>query len=282
MIFKIYGERNSGTNFLNKLLNINLGYSFEDHIDLNTSKAYFWKHGIPCSKFKKAHSRVIDVFIVRSIKNWLISTFHNPYCLSFNNPIEEIQDFLVHKHSTEKVCNLTLSNENKLKSIAKWLINNLTINSDTQSIQNESVRSFIHHLVMRDRRRSIFPTNHLREFISNKHLNYDDDNRNIFEIRIHKIRSYLQYIKEHKDTVIVKLDFIQKKENCKLFIDELSRKLSISNYHYNPIPRNLKTYSKKLSTNYKTNIDLYQDIIASHCDRELELYVEKLSWDIRI
>ena len=57
MIFKIYGERNSGTNFLARLLKSNFGDEnvFVDHLDLNTSICYYWKHGYPDNEFNKVN-----------------------------------------------------------------------------------------------------------------------------------------------------------------------------------------------------------------------------------
>jgi len=50
MLFKIYGERNSGTNFLTLLLEKNLVNVF-DHKEVlkknNKIAVYFWKHGYP-------------------------------------------------------------------------------------------------------------------------------------------------------------------------------------------------------------------------------------------
>ena len=67
MLFKIYGERNSGTNFLTTLLINNFGekHVFEDHLDLNTSICYYWKHGYPDESFNVINERIINIFIIR-------------------------------------------------------------------------------------------------------------------------------------------------------------------------------------------------------------------------
>ena len=49
MFFKVHGERNSGTNFLKRLLEKNFGNTFgnQDGNKLVNEKYFFWKHGIP-------------------------------------------------------------------------------------------------------------------------------------------------------------------------------------------------------------------------------------------
>jgi hypothetical protein len=86
MFFKIYGERNSGTNFLIKLIKKNFGNTYGDsegqkRID---NKYYFWKHGIPKNDTKnnKENKVVVKLFIFRRLEPWLVSMFHNPYHLT--------------------------------------------------------------------------------------------------------------------------------------------------------------------------------------------------------
>ena len=95
MIFKIYGERNSGTNFLTRLLKTNFGenFVFEDHLDLNTSICYYWKHGYPDQFLNLISDRIITIFIVLDLRKWLVSMFHNPYCLDFNNKNRSFEFF---------------------------------------------------------------------------------------------------------------------------------------------------------------------------------------------
>jgi len=84
--FKIYGERNSGTNFLIKLIKKNFGNTYGDdegNKKIN-NKYYFWKHGIPKNDTKnnKENKMVIKIFIFRKLEPWLVSMFHNPYHLT--------------------------------------------------------------------------------------------------------------------------------------------------------------------------------------------------------
>lgn len=41
----------------------------------------FWKHGYPRKSTKLIAERVINIFIVRNLDNWLVSMFHKPYYL---------------------------------------------------------------------------------------------------------------------------------------------------------------------------------------------------------
>ena len=86
VLFKINGERNSGTTFLTEILKIN---SFPCYVHkINGRVVYNWKHGIPSKDNKELDEKVIDLFIFRNLDSWLISMFKNPYELEeskFNN-----------------------------------------------------------------------------------------------------------------------------------------------------------------------------------------------------
>lgn len=75
MNFKIYGERNSGVTFLNKLIELNFGNLLIQTIENNICSE--WQHRMPREK----KGERIDVFIVRDLNKWLISTYNNPYHL---------------------------------------------------------------------------------------------------------------------------------------------------------------------------------------------------------
>jgi hypothetical protein len=72
-MYKVYGERNSGTNFIQRLLEINF------NIKISSCE---WKHSIPISK----NPNSIEFIIVRNLPSWLSSMYTNPYHLAkFNN-----------------------------------------------------------------------------------------------------------------------------------------------------------------------------------------------------
>jgi len=97
VLFKINGERNSGTNFLEQLLYKNGFPIYCQNIKENV--CYHWKHGIPGKDLKSLDKNVIDIFIFRNLEEWLISMSKNPYHLK---PISEFDNFLTTAHqSTE-------------------------------------------------------------------------------------------------------------------------------------------------------------------------------------
>lgn len=104
MLFKINGERNSGTNFLTQLLIKN---NFPTYVQDNESNKIcrYWKHGIPDKTVKLKNERVVDIFIIRDLESWLISFWKNPYLLE---PISTFEDFLVKKQKliSNKFCEL--------------------------------------------------------------------------------------------------------------------------------------------------------------------------------
>ena len=77
VLFKIYGERNSGTTFLTNILKLN---GFPVYVHKNKGEiVYHWKHGVPNNECKQMDNIVIDIFIFRPLNSWLISMFNNPY-----------------------------------------------------------------------------------------------------------------------------------------------------------------------------------------------------------
>lgn len=78
----IYGERNSGTNFLKKLIDDNL-------IDINTPKID-WKHGFPNLNLFD-WTQTCFVFVIRDVKSWINSMYYNPFHYKVN---QSIQDFI--------------------------------------------------------------------------------------------------------------------------------------------------------------------------------------------
>lgn len=89
----VYGERNSGTNFLEQLIPNNLLNIKVSTID--------WKHGFPhLDLFDLANT--CFVFVIRDVKLWIKSMYHNPYHYKVNQSLEDFID------------NPLLSNEDEL------------------------------------------------------------------------------------------------------------------------------------------------------------------------
>jgi hypothetical protein len=73
---KIYGERNSGTIYLEKLLKLNT-----NHIKIHSGRhdgGTGWKHGFPKVRYVKP-KQTLFIFIIRDVESWLKSMFKQPY-----------------------------------------------------------------------------------------------------------------------------------------------------------------------------------------------------------
>jgi len=86
---KIFGERNSGTNFLESLIKENI-----KNIKI-LSGVYNggsgWKHGYPKPYLFKEKKNTLFIFIVRDLEPWLKSMYNN--CYSYVRP-NTIEDFI--------------------------------------------------------------------------------------------------------------------------------------------------------------------------------------------
>tara|TARA_R110002020_G_scaffold34708_3_gene105464 strand:- start:132 stop:836 length:705 start_codon:yes stop_codon:yes gene_type:complete len=96
MLFKVWGERNSGTSFLSKILSANFGEGRVHTHSLVGTSVNHWVHGIPDSRVKLLDNWVIDIFVLRDLETWLPSMFKNHYEL---NPFEDFEKFLTEKQT---------------------------------------------------------------------------------------------------------------------------------------------------------------------------------------
>jgi hypothetical protein len=76
VVFKINGERNSGTTFLSKVLRLN---GFPIYVRYENNVIYHWKHSIPTPDIKEVDDLVVDIVIFRNLEDWLVSMYKNPY-----------------------------------------------------------------------------------------------------------------------------------------------------------------------------------------------------------
>lgn len=84
---KIFGERNSGTNYLEQLLKKNI-----KNIDIllpGYNSGSGWKHGFPNIKLFNNLDNVLFIFIIRDLKSWLKSMFKQPYHYKPYNTFDE-------------------------------------------------------------------------------------------------------------------------------------------------------------------------------------------------
>lgn len=279
MIFKIYGERNSGTNFLTRLLKTNFGerYVFEDHLDLNTSICYYWKHGYPDESLNEINDRIINIFIVRNLRKWLVSMYHNPYCLDFNNKTRSFDYFIQQKHKMELHNGQVIKNQRISRCFMKWIYTLLFFHTSTHAISNQNIRHFLNKRVRHHRLRNIRPTPFIRDHRNLEPLNYCDHNLNIFEIRYNKILEYINFSKSNESIFLI-LDDIQRDEFCHKLLYKFSDLYSLPLHKVKLLSRNLKTYSKDKSTNYDTNPVKYNSIISRYENMDLEDRIKKISF----
>lgn len=145
---KIYGERNSGTNFLkqtleNNLLNIKV-------LDGGYITNNWWKHGYPNINNYKETDNILFIFIIRDLDSWCKSMFKNPYHYKKS---ENISNFLENPILNEKNINIKesypiikLRNE-KIKSYFEFyqkIQNGIFIN--LEDIQKDCGYKFINFL----------------------------------------------------------------------------------------------------------------------------------------
>ena len=117
-LIRIYGERNSGTNFLHQLMKNNFDttnymrkscdkhYSPQDDKRLTLHEEDILKN--------QENKTIVKIFIFRKLEPWLVSMFHNPYCIKITS-----------NHTFTNFLNEPLS----LRNINRHNINNLMYNS---------------------------------------------------------------------------------------------------------------------------------------------------------
>jgi hypothetical protein len=227
VLFKINGERNSGTNFLSRLLIANNFPCYDQLIEGNI--VYNWKHGIPTNDVKLKNECVVDIFIFRNLEEWLVSMSQNAYHLKRK---DNFLDFLVTPQESSEVC--------------------------------------------------------LLDYRTNRCLNEDDNNKNIFEIRYYKLHKIFEYQKSNKNVVYVNLTYLQNEANALCFLKALHCMYPSSQTQRNEN----QTYGTKIITHTKTgektinrvynNINLsdYQNIINKYKNSDDEQFINELTFVI--
>lgn len=202
---KIFGERNSGTNFLTSLLESNIK-------DINIYSSYYkggtgWKHGYPRIELFKKQESTLFIIIIRDLNSWLKSMYFNPY--SYEKP-NNINEFLT----------------KKLK------INDIRKDHDVNIYKYEQL--------------------------------------DIINLRIAKIKSYLNFYQKVNNIIFINLEDIQNNtEKFLLFISE-TYKLKFEKY----IPIINHTKNKNLSKKNRYYNLIIPDIKNKNI--EIEKFVEKL------
>ena len=202
---KIFGERNSGTNFLTSLINKNIK-------DVNICSSYYkggtgWKHGFPRIELFNELDSTLFIFIIRDLDNWIKSMYFNPY--SYKKP-DNIKEFL-----TEKI-----------------KINDKREDHDVNIYKSEQL--------------------------------------NIINLRIAKIKSYLNFYENVNNAVFINLEDLQ--NNNKKFLEFLKTIYYLNTTEYVPIKNHTK---KKNLQILNRNYDLIIPEIINK-DTEIEKFVESL------
>jgi hypothetical protein len=174
-----------------------------------------WKHGTPTKEINLIGDKVIKLFIIRPINEWLLSMYHNP------------------RHLIRETCcfNCFLTREQLSTSIP---------GGPCEMI----------------------------DYKTKKTINYSDKGKTIFDIRNSRIRSYFKFIEDEKNIVFVNLHYLQNKDNCLHFIEELNKKYDFGiqnivteiSHHIETGELNCKkkTYDIKLSENDICKINRYK------------------------
>ena len=151
---KIFGERNSGTNFLEQLLNKNLN-------NIHFHSFYYkggtgWKHGFPKIRLFKNTDETLFIFIVRDLYPWLKSMYNNPYHYKrpeninifltnkpiFNDPRLD-HDTHVYEEENEEVLTLRYNKLNSYLHFFSKVENAIMVNLEDLQNNNEKFLSFI-------------------------------------------------------------------------------------------------------------------------------------------
>jgi len=153
---KIYGERNSGTNFLYNLLNQNL-----INIELcsgNYNDNSGWKHGYPKLHLFNNLNNTLFIFIIRDLEKWLKSMFITPYHFKKNyninlflknklksNEFRKNHDVnIINNEKNLNIFQLRYNKINSYKSFFQFIKNGIFIN--LENIQNDYGKNFIETL----------------------------------------------------------------------------------------------------------------------------------------
>ena len=132
----MFGERNSGTTFLTRLLQEN-GIDVFDGAE-HKKLIFVWKHGKPQDYLKLISDRVINIFIIRSLDEWLISIFNNPHNMAQPKDLN-FKNFLTY----ETVPSGYVSKEHAFFLKNGKLHNHIDYRKDVFEIRYEKIKSYI-------------------------------------------------------------------------------------------------------------------------------------------
>lgn len=108
-------------------------------------------------------------------------------------------------------------------------------------------------------------------FETNKIINDDDNEKNIFDIRYYKLGHILEFIKTHNDCIMVSLSYLQK--NYIDFLISLNDEYNLGYDHstFMPVEKHLKTGKREQNKIYdKTEFESFKFYIESQKNSEIE------------
>jgi len=154
---KIFGERNSGTRFIQELIKKNVKKINILSPDYNRGTG--WKHGTPkLNKFKNIINKTLFVFIIRDLEPWLKSMYKTPHHLKksdniksfLNNKIISIDgkpnhDVNIYKQETNKtIFELRYYKINSYINTFKKVKNAIIVN--LENLKQDNGKNFINTL----------------------------------------------------------------------------------------------------------------------------------------
>lgn len=262
VLFKINGERNSGTNFLENILRINYFPTYVQkkkkirimyQVGASLTLAYFFilpqcRQLLPCLV-------LVFLFLCRHIPKKDIV-----YHWKHGVPSED------YKELNEMVVDIFI-----FRNLEDWLISCWQNNHHLRKYYN--FKDFLTLPQISNESRHL-------DYRTNKSINEDDNGKTIFQIREYKFNKIIEYKKNNKDVILVNLSFIQDPKNLSQFLDFLADKyipkLKVNNYINNI--KHTKDNSNNKNRTYKININEYRDVIDSNLNEEIENFINNLTF----
>jgi hypothetical protein len=121
----------------------------------------------------------------------------------------------------------------------------------------------------------------IRDFRTNRALNLDDNNRDIFEIRYYKFNKIMEYYKTNPHVVLVNMKYLQDDANCLYFLRELNRVYQIKDGDdYTLVHTHTKEGTETKNRVYDVDINRYRGLINLKKNHVVESFIKQLTFTI--
>jgi hypothetical protein len=115
-------------------------------------------------------------------------------------------------------------------------------------------------------------------FITNKPINYDDNDKTIFEIRYYKFKHIMDYFNNNNNVILVNLGYLQENnENLLALLNDINNKYNLNiNDYVTEFSHTKKSLDKSITNEkkriYKQQIDTYKynEIINLNKNNDVE------------